>query len=136
MDLNEKSNLLAVDVVVHDGGGNILLHQRSKEPDAGKWELFASYPYLSERPLEKAVRRILKEKAGIEKVASIEFSGKFYDDPNRHVGASCIPLVFVAVVNQDAPAKEGTKWFSTSAIGDLPMALDNKQILRDLTLAE
>lgn len=130
----EKSNLLAVSIVVKNDSGNILLRQREKDPDKGKWELFASYPYLDELPLEKAAERILREKAGISKVRSLEFSGKFYDRPGRHPGSACVPLVFIAKVSGDTETLDTTQWFSPEELKELPVALDNKTTLIDLGL--
>lgn len=132
MEMREKSNLLAVSVVVKDQKGNIYLRKRIKEPDLGKWELFASYPYVDELPLTKAVERILREKAGIMGAAVVS-TGKYYDEPKRHAGAACVPVIFVATVNS-ASESESRKWFAPTEIADLPMALDNKQTLIDLGL--
>jgi len=136
MNAFEKSNLLAVSIVVVDEKGNILLRKREKEPDQGKWELFAGYPFLDEMPLTTAVKRILQEKAGLSEVASIEFTGKYYDAPERHPGKPCVPLVFVARVVGDAKAPEAYKWFAPSELKSLPMALDNKTTLIDLGMTE
>ncbi len=127
----EKSNLLAVDIVVVDNEKNVLLRKRKKEPDAGKWELFGGYPYLDEQPLEKAAKRILETKAGIKEVDSLEFSGKYYDAPGRHPGAACIPLVFIARISNAATTEE-LQWFSAFEIEELPMGLDNKKIVQDI----
>ncbi len=124
--------MLAVSIVVVSDDGRILLKKREKEPDQGKWELFAGYPYLDELPLEKAVRRILIEKAGIGDVASILFYGKFYDDPGRHPGQVCVPLVFIVNVSKNIVISDNKKWFSMSEIKELPMALDNKATLNEL----
>jgi ADP-ribose pyrophosphatase YjhB (NUDIX family) len=128
--VREKSNLLAVSAIVTDGKGNILLKKRMKEPDAGSWELFATYPYLDE-PLEEAVQRVLREKGGIKEIESIEFSSRYYDRPGRHPGKACIPLIFIA---QIAPGFESpdTAWFSRVDLAEIPVALDNRQTLADL----
>ena len=125
-----KSNLLAVSVVVTDSDGRVLLDRRDKEPDAGKWQLFASYPRLDELPLTNAAERILRE-AGIHEVESITFSGKFYDAPDRHPGKYCVPLVFIARV-REAPVTLTQRWFTRDELKDLPLALDNEQTLTDL----
>jgi len=134
MNPKEKSNMLAVSVVVVNEDGRVLLRKRQKSPDEGKWELFASYPYLDEVPLEKAARRILKEKAGVDGALSITFSGKIYDAPDRHTGSVCVPLAFIARISQDVKVSDKLKWFSAAEIKDLPMALDNKRTLTDLGL--
>lgn len=127
MNSVEKSNMFAVSVIVSDENGNILLHRREKDPEQGKWELFASYPRLNELPLEKAVQRILKEDAGIEKIVSINFSGKLYDTPDRHPGKVCVPLIYLVSVNQhDVRLSENIKWHTKADIKSLDMAFDNK----------
>ena len=126
--------ILAVAAIVIDETGNILLRKRTKEPDQGKWEYIAGYVKPGER-LEDTVRRKLKEKVGITEVQSIEFTGKYYDDPNRHPGTYCIPLVFIVRVQQNnVTIAPDTRWFSPTEARELEMALDNKQILQDLDL--
>ncbi|MFA6601949.1 MAG: NUDIX hydrolase [Candidatus Paceibacterota bacterium] len=132
MNTKEKSNMLAVSIIITNDEGQVLLRKRVKSPDEGKWELFASYPYLDELPLEKAVKRVLKEKAGIDEVSSLQFSGKFYDESGRHPGQACVPLIFIAKVGKDIVTSEDRKWFSPSEMKNLPMAFDNKTSLEDL----
>ena len=129
--MREKSNLLAVDVVVLDKDKRVLLRTRTKDPDNGKWELFGGYPYLDELPLETAARRILQEKAGIEHVTSLKRVNLYYDNPDRHPGSSCVPLVYVAIVDSGIQLPDGLAWFSLGELETLPIALDNKRILLD-----
>jgi ADP-ribose pyrophosphatase YjhB (NUDIX family) len=132
----EKSNLLAVSIIVQDESGNILLKKRAKEPDEGKWELFAGYPYLNEMPLEKAIRRILRERAGLSEIESCEFSGKYYDAHGRHPGKACIPLVFKVIVQKSAVTTDTLRWFGPEELESLPMALDNRAALSDLRIVK
>ena len=128
--------MLAVSVVVVNDDGSVLLRKREKDPDIGTWELFAGYPYLDEMPLEKAVKRILADKAGITEVDELQFSGKFYDDPERHPGQACVPLVFIASVSGKIESTENKKWFTATELRGLTMALDNKTTLIDLGLVK
>lgn len=127
--------ILAVAVIVLDEAGNILLRKRDKEPDQGKWQYVAGYIEPGERLVE-AVQRKLQEKMNITKTNSIEFTGKYYDEPNRHPGTYCIPFVFIARVQREqVTIPSNASWFSSKETRELDLALDNKQILRDLKLS-
>lgn len=130
--MREKSNLLAVSVVVVNSDGNVLLRKRLKEPDEGSWELFASYPYIDEMPLVSAAQRILEEKAGITEKASIEFAGRYYDTPGRHPGKACVPIIFKATLAMPFEGTENVRWFTPAELASVPIALDNKTTLSDL----
>lgn len=128
--------ILAVAVVILDEAGNILLRQRDKEPDKGKWQYAAGYVEPGERLMEAAQRK-LREKFNITKVDSLEFTGKYYDEPNRHPGTYCIPLVFIARVKKtDITVLPNARWFVAQEAAEADMALDNKKILEDLGLAK
>ncbi len=133
---NEENfpKMLAVAVIVLDEDNNILLHPRDKEPDQGKWQYVAGYVQPGELLKDTAVRK-LKEKLNITEVDSLEFTGKYYDDLNRHPGTYCIPLLFIARVRQEnVSAPESAKWFTPQEVSKLDLALDNKEILIDLKL--
>lgn len=126
--------LLAVSAIVVDENGAILLRKRPKEPDMGAWELFAGFVEPGER-LEETVRRKLKNKAGIDDIQSITFTGHYYDSPTRHPDQYCIPLLFIAKVNRNdvhvEPGDENLRWFAAAEVPSLELALDNKQVLTD-----
>ncbi len=128
-------NILAVSAIVTNPEGKVLLRKRSKDPDAGTWELIAGYVQPGER-LEEAVRRRLREKAGISSADSVEFTGHYYDDPDRHPGQPCIPLTF-RVQTSEPGGGEGNEvqWFDPSEIDGLEIALDNRQTIRDAGIA-
>lgn len=123
--------LLAVTVICLNEDGDLLLRQRSKELDTGKWELLGTHVKPGER-IEEAVRRVVKEKANIQEILSVEFTGHYYDDPNRHPGQYCIPLTF-KIITPNAKLKEvkNASWFEKQYLPDLEYALDNKQMLLD-----
>ncbi|HLD81972.1 MAG TPA: NUDIX hydrolase [Patescibacteria group bacterium] len=129
--------ILAVAGVVVNTSGKILLRKRTKHIDQGKWQLFAGYVEPGER-LADAMTRILREKADITGVQSIEFSGRYYDDPKRHPGTHCIPLVFRVKVSDDTlqnlKENDNMRWFSAEEARELEYALDNRQILLDMEL--
>ncbi|MEX2209371.1 MAG: NUDIX hydrolase [Patescibacteria group bacterium] len=124
-------SILAVSAIVMNPEGKILLRRRTKEPDAGKWELIAGYVQPGER-LEEAVRRRLREKAGIGLADSIEFTGHYYDDPDWHPGQPCIPLTF-RVQTSEPGGGEGNelRWFAPNELDGLELALDNRQAIED-----
>lgn len=123
--------MLAVAAIVVDGGDSILLHRYDKKGEAGGWQLFATYVRPGEK-LVDAVRRRLKEDAGIDAPISIDFTGRYYDEPGRHPGTYCIPFIFKVVVERGAKVGSGCQWFSRADLQQLPLALDNRQILRDV----
>lgn len=126
-----EGHILAVSAIVTNPEGKVLLRRRTKEPDAGKWELIAGYVQPGER-LEEAVRRRLREKAGIGSVDSVEFTGHYYDDPDRHPGKHCIPLAFVVRASEPGGGEGNeVRWFERKELGDVEIALDNKQAIRD-----
>lgn len=121
--------MLAIAAVVFDEKQRILLNKRDKDPDKGRWQLFATYVRPGER-LTEAVRRRLRENAGISDIASIEFTGLYSDEPGRHEGTCCIPFIFKAFVDGNTPIAAGCEWFDADKVQDLEMALDNKETLR------
>mgnify|MGYP000393759777 CR=1 FL=1 len=132
---NQLLPMLAVSAVVLNAEGKILLIRRRKEPDQDAWQLIAGGVNGGERLVE-AVKRYLREKVGITETQSIEFTGKYYDDPKRNPGNFCIPFVFKVQVANDVVVSTDReyRWFIKEEIKDLPMALDNKQTLIDLAL--
>lgn len=124
--------MLASCAIVTDGEGKYLMHKRDKEPDKDSWELFATYVQPGETIIQSVERR-LKEDGDIQdkNIKSIQYSGKYYDAPNRHPGSYCIPLLFTAYI-ENREYKEGTQWFTKDELAKLKMALDNKKMLQDI----
>lgn len=123
--------MLASCAIATDGNGNYLMRKRDKEPDKDNWELFATYVQPGETVIQSVERR-LREDGDIQdkNIKSIQYSGKYYDAPNRHPGAYCIPLLFTARI-ENKEYKEGTQWFAKDELSKLEMALDNKKMLQD-----
>ncbi|MDQ3098788.1 MAG: NUDIX domain-containing protein [bacterium] len=128
---SDTASPLAVTMICLNEDGDVLLRKREKDPDNGKWELVGGHVKSGER-LEEAVRRILKDKVNIVDILSIEFTGHYYDDPNRHPNAFCIPLTF-KVHTPNAKLKEviNASWFEKQYLDQLEYALDDKQMLVD-----
>ena len=134
-ETNSFPRLLAVTAIILNQKGQIFLTLRDEEPDRNTWQLIGGYIRPGERLVE-AVKRQIAEKAGITDLQEITFTGKYYDDPNRHPNKLCIPFLFQVKV-QDAVAIQTThtyQWFNPQEIESLPMALDNKQMLRDCNI--
>lgn len=123
--------MLASCAIATDGNGNYLLRKRDKEPDKDNWELFATYVQPGETIIQSVERR-LREDGDIQdkNIKSIQYTGKYYDAPNRHPGTYCTPLSFrVHIENKEY--KEGTQWFAKDELPKLEMAFDNKKMLQD-----
>jgi ADP-ribose pyrophosphatase YjhB (NUDIX family) len=132
--MNAQNNyppILAVTMICLNEDGDLLLKKRNKDPDNGKWELIGGHVTPGER-LEEAVRRILKDKVNIVDILSIQFTGHYYDDPDRHPGQLCIPLTFKVITpNENLKEVKNASWFEKQYLVDLEYALDNRQMLVD-----
>ncbi|PIT93160.1 MAG: hypothetical protein COU06_01610 [Candidatus Harrisonbacteria bacterium CG10_big_fil_rev_8_21_14_0_10_38_8] len=117
--------LLSVAGVILNSSGDILLHQREE----GVWEVFATYVQPGERLVEALDRRV-KEYSGLTGV-NFEFTGRYYDDPNRHPGRHCIPFLFKGVCDT-TEIDSSSRWFKKEEVRELELALDNKQMLVDI----
>ncbi len=119
-------------VVINESNDKVLLRVRSSEPE--KWELFGSF--VGEDELVKdAVIRVVLEKAGVlgkEFIKTISFTGEYYDEIERHPGKRCVPLLFeVKVSESSVETSDSLKWFEKDDALDVPLALDNEQMLID-----
>lgn len=124
--------ILAVAGIIINERGQVLLTWRDEEPAKRTWQVTAGFVRPGERMLEAMTRQVA-DKVGITKLKSIEFTGKFYDDPNRNPDRYCLPLLFKVFVANDVAINTQTKyqWFEPKEIPSLPMAFDNKQMLVD-----
>tara|TARA_Y100000310_G_C20520664_1_gene733505 strand:+ start:499 stop:891 length:393 start_codon:yes stop_codon:yes gene_type:complete len=122
-------------VVINETNDKVLLRVRSGEVDSGKWEIFGSFVKEDEL-VRDAVLRVVLEKAtvlGKEFVKSISFTGDYYDEIDRHPGKRCVPLLFEVVVSESSvESSDSLKWFEKDDALDLPLALDNEQMLIDV----
>ena len=127
--------ILAVAGIIINESGQVLLTYREEEPSKHTWQITAGFVKPGERMTEAMTRQI-SEKVGITAIDKIEFTGKFYDDPNRNPGKYCLPLLFKVYVPNNVLVNTSAKyqWFEPSEISKLEMALDNKQMLIDTKL--
>ena len=132
MDNPAFPKILAVQAVIVDEEDNVLLVQRTKDPNNGKWEVVAGYVDPGER-LKEAVIRHIKKDTGLTELKKIEFTGNYYDEPSRHPGTYCIPFVFKVIVDKNIKPEKGS-WFDPEELKTLDIAFDNKKSLEDLNL--
>lgn len=132
MNNDSFPRILAVAGIIINERGEVLLTWREEEPVKHTWQVTAGFVKPGERMVE-AMARQLDEKVGITKIKSIEFTGRFYDDPNRNPDRLCLPLLFKVFVNDDVQinTKNKYQWFTPTNILELEMAFDNKQMLKD-----
>lgn len=132
MNTESFPRILAVAGIILNERGEVLLTWREEEPAKNTWQVTAGFVKPRERMAE-AMARQLAEKVGITEIKAIEFTGKFYDDPNRNPDRICLPLLFKVFVSNDVKIDTTMKcqWFAPSNIEQLEMAFDNKQMLTD-----
>ena len=106
---------LAVDIVIMStGGGHLraLVMQRSREPEAGSWALPGGFVRQGE-DLDAAARRILYDKAGLERVYLEQlytFGAPGRDPRTRVVTVAYFALVpLAALAHLDAPDAAGSR---------------------------
>lgn len=126
--------MLAVALIVLNEDNDVLLRLRTKEPDINTWEIIAGYVNPDETLIQTATR-LLRDKVGITQTLSVEFTGKYYDDPNRHPNQRCISLLFkVLTPNTNLKKVKNAAWFNKEDMQNISFALDNKKMIEDLRL--
>ena len=128
----QKYGPFALAMIVQNEIGNILLRLRQSVLGEQVWEIFAGYPEQTELP-KAAIERILFAKAGIktEDIVSIDFTGNYYDQPNRHPGHVCVPLLHIVIVKASTISLGCTHWFTSDELSELTYAFDNREMLSD-----
>ncbi|HEX9834325.1 MAG TPA: NUDIX domain-containing protein [Mycobacterium sp.] len=102
---------------------HVLLWQRAREPEAGKWALPGGR-LGDDEDLTSSVRRQLAEKVDLREVAHLEQLAAF-SDPNRVPGTRTIASTFLGLVPSPATPElpPDTRWHP---VNDLPpMAFDH-----------
>jgi 8-oxo-dGTP diphosphatase len=102
---------------------NVLLWQRARDPERGKWSLPGGR-LRDDEDLTSSVRRQLAEKVDLRELAHLEQLAVF-SDPHRVPGARTIASTFLGVVPSPAtPAlPPDTRWHPVNALPD--MAFDH-----------
>jgi 8-oxo-dGTP diphosphatase len=121
---------LAVDCVVFDGGGRVLLIRRKNRPYQGSYALPGGFVEIGET-VEAACRRELLEETGV-KAGGLRLVG-IYSDPKRDPRGHTCSVVFLirvarvaANAGSDAAAVEWVKDWSK-----VELAFDHAAILKD-----
>lgn len=122
--------LLAVDCVVFDAGGRVLLIRRKNPPFQGQYALPGGFVDVGES-VEDACRRELMEETGV-KAGKLTLVG-VYSDPGRDPRGHTVAVVFVtklrsaqAVAGDDAAAAEWVENWKKEKL-----AFDHSKIIRD-----
>jgi 8-oxo-dGTP diphosphatase len=121
-------DVLAVVLRITEAVPSVLLWERAREPQAGRWSLPAGRLGPDE-DVEASVRRHLAEKVDLAEVAHVEQLGVF-SDPHRGPPPRRVATAFLGLVPTDAdPAvPDDTAWHRVDALP--PTAFDHGVITR------
>ena len=125
---------IAVDCVVFNKVGNLLLIRRRNAPFKDKHALPGGFVNVGETT-EAAARRELVEETGL-KVKTITLIG-VYSDPKRDPRGHTISIAYLAVTTHPAKPRAGDDAAAAAFVADwrgLKLAFDHNTIVRD-TLA-
>jgi 8-oxo-dGTP diphosphatase len=125
-----KTPLLAVDCVVFDGKGRVLLIRRARPPCKGRYALPGGFVDVGET-VEAACRRELAEETGV-KAGRLRLVG-VYSDPRRDPRGHTCSVVYLARVLR-AAARAGDDAAAVEWVADwskLRLAFDHAAILAD-----
>lgn len=126
-----KQPAIAVDCVIFDREGNLLVIERKNEPYKGKYALPGGFVEYGET-VETAARRELREETGL-KVGQIHLVG-VYSNPQRDPRGHTISVAYVAVATRGARVRGGDDAASAEFVKGwrtLKLAFDHAAIVRD-----
>lgn len=105
----------------------VLLWQRARQPDAGKWALPGGL-VLADEDVDESARRQLAQKVDLTRVAHLEQIGVF-SAPDRVPGSRTVATGFLGLVPTDADPSlpPDTGWHRVDALP--PTALDHGLII-------
>jgi 8-oxo-dGTP diphosphatase len=121
---------LAVDCVVRDGAGRLLLVRRGREPFKGRYALPGGFVEAGER-VEAAALRELREETGI--VGQIERLIGVYSDPGRDPRGPVVSIAFLVTPATDL-ATGGDDAEDAAFVADwktTDLAFDHARIVAD-----
>ena len=122
---------IAVDCVVFDNEGRLLLIRRKNVPFRGKYALPGGFVEYGEST-DVAARRELGEETGL-KVGQLHLVG-VYSDPKRDPRGHTISVAYVAVAPRGAKVRGGDDAASAEFVAGwkrLKLAFDHNTIVRD-----
>ena len=131
MSTLHKQPAIAVDCVIFDSGGRLLLIQRKNQPFKGKYALPGGFVEFGETT-EAAARRELREETSL-KVGQLRLVG-VYSDPKRDSRGHTISVAYVAVVSRPIRVRGGDDAATAAFVPDwqrLKLAFDHNKIVRD-----
>ncbi len=120
---------IAVDAVIINKKGEILLIKRKNEPYKGYWALPGGFVEYGEK-VEEALKREIKEETGL-KAKKIELVG-VYSDPKRDPRGHVISIAYLVEETEGKP-KPATDAQDLNFFSKLPekIAFDHRKILKD-----
>lgn len=128
-DLVRNAPLLAVDFLVSNTLGSVLLGRRRNPPAAGSWCVPGGRVRKNET-LAAAVARKLREELGIETVPELEFRGvyeHFFSDSSfdQNVATHYVALVFAFTISAEmviraCPQHEEFRFFTREEVMERP----------------
>jgi ADP-ribose pyrophosphatase YjhB (NUDIX family) len=118
---------LAVVLQVRGGELQVLLWQRAKEPDAGRWALPSGYLQEGET-LDDSLRGHLANKVDVRELSHLEQLGT-WSDPERHPRERQLATAYLGLVPRDVdPAVPAdTAWHPVDSLP--PLAFDHEELV-------
>ena len=118
---------LAVVLQVRGGELQVLLWQRAKEPDAGRWALPGGYLQEGET-LDDSLRGHLANKVDVRELSHLEQLGT-WSDPERHPRERQLATAYLGLVPRDVdPAVPAdTAWHPVDSLP--PLAFDHEELV-------
>ncbi len=129
---------VAVDNVIFGFDGeqlNLLLIQRSFEPQKGKWSLMGGFVGKSES-VDNAAKRVLKVLTGLDHIYMEQLN--CYGDPKRDIGERTISMAYYALIkisdyDKKLMEKHHAEWIHIKSVPQ--MVFDHNEMVKD-ALAE
>jgi 8-oxo-dGTP diphosphatase len=131
LSIAHKQPAIAVDCVVFDNAGRLLLIRRKNAPFKGKFALPGGFVEYGETT-EAAARRELHEETGLK--IGRQYLVGVYSDPKRDPRGHTISVAYVAVATRSARVQGGDDAASAAFVDDwrrLKLSFDHDKIVRD-----